>query len=380
LFKKWIDKLEEKIIYASNQDLKPDLFSFAWLLICVSCMYGLVVKLRIILYGRGVLKQKTLPCFVISIGNIIVGGTGKTPMAIYLAKLLKKMGKRVVVISRGYKGKYSNDSLIVSQKGKIFCDVKECGDEPYMMAKEDAFPVVVGKNRFKAGIKAIKAFNPDVIVLDDGFQHIQLKRDLDLLLFDYSNPLGNKRLLPAGRLRETRKASQERVDAIIFTRCLKIDENSENSEKLVQGYPDCPWFKTFHIPYVAAQISNQKNSKKIVKDLSFLKGKNAIIFSGIANNSNFYLTLKKLGINILEHLEFKDHYRYRNEDILRINKTAQKVCADMILTTEKDWIKFNHNVQPGCEWVMDLVVIGVKIEFEQRQNFKVFLKSELKKK
>ena len=377
MFEKWFNKLEKKITDISNQQYKPDLLSFKSLLICISYIYGFSVNLRLCLYNRGILKQKILPCFVISIGNIVIGGTGKTPMAVYVAKLLKKMGKSVVVLSRGYKGKYKNESLIVSDGNKIFCSVEDCGDEPYMMAKEKLFPVVVGKNRFKAGLKAINAFNPDIIVLDDGFQHLKLKRNLDLLLVDYVNPLGNKRLLPAGRLREIPQTLAHRADAIIFTRSPENDAIDENIKKK-SGFDNediqfKTFFKTFHQPYIFKHITHNPMSKKLVSDVADLKGKSAILFSGIAKNSSFYLSMKNLGVNILEHLEFKDHYRYKEVDILMINKAVRNMHSDFILTTQKDWVKLNSNI----EWATDLLVIGIDICFQQPETFQSFLNEKL---
>ena len=375
MFEKYLNKLEEKVTHISGRNFRPDVFSFEWFLVGISYLYGLGVRFRIWLYKKGILKQKTLPCFVLSIGNIVVGGAGKTPMAIYVAQILKKMGKQAVVVSRGYKGNYKNDAVIVSDGNRIFLDAEASGDEPYMMARRRSFPVVVGKNRFKAGMKAINAFNPDVIVLDDGFQHLKLKRDLDLLLLDYSNPLGNKRFLPAGRLRESPQTSAQRADALIFTRSPDKDETAESIKEVLRHYPGCPWFKTFHAPFIFKQIIHNEDSKECYTDVSDLKGKKAVLFSAIAKNTSFLQVMKESGVNVLDHLEFKDHYRYKEPDILLINRAAKKVCADVILTTEKDWAKLNQDI----EWGLDLIVIGIQIEFEDSQRFESFLNSRLKK-
>jgi len=374
LFKKYLNKLEERVTHISSRNFKPVVFSFEWFLVGISYGYGLGVWFRLWLYKKGLVRQKTLPCFVISVGNIVVGGAGKTPMAIYVAQILKEMGKQPVVISRGYKGKYKNNSLIVSNGDQIFSNAEDSGDEPYMMAKRRSFPVVVGKDRFKAGIKAINAFKPDVIVLDDGFQHLKLKRDLDLLLLDYSNPLGNKRFLPAGRLRETLETSTQRTDALIFTRSQDNDENSENVKDVLQHFPDCPWFKTFHRPFIFKQIVCNTNLKEDKMDVRDLKGKRAILFSAIAKNSSFYHTMKESGINVMEHLEFKDHYRYKESDLLMINMTAKRAGADIILTTEKDWAKLDSDI----EWKTDLAVIGIHIRFQDPERFGSFLELKLK--
>ncbi len=375
MFETWLNKLEKRVGYISTRNYKPGIFSFEWFLVGISYLYGMGVRFRLWLYQKGMLKQKTLPCFVISIGNIVVGGAGKTPMAIYVANVLKGMGKQPVVISRGYKGKYKTDAVIVSDGDRIFSNAEISGDEPVMMAQRRAFPVVVGKERFKAGIKAIEAFTPDVIILDDGFQHLKLKRDLDLLLLDYVNPLGNKRFLPAGRLRETPQISAQRADALIFTRSPDKDETAYAVNEVLGYFSDCPWFKTFHTPFVLKQVVHDENLKQGITDIAGLKGKKALLFSGLAKNRSFNHAMKESGVNVMDHLEFKDHYRYKNADILMINTSAKTVGADVILTTEKDWAKLG----PGIKWALDLIVIGIQIEFEDPQQFECLLNSRLKK-
>ncbi|OGR34068.1 MAG: tetraacyldisaccharide 4'-kinase, partial [Desulfobacula sp. RIFOXYB2_FULL_45_6] len=219
MFDQWKNKIEDRVTGISGQDYSPALFSLEWVLAGLSYLYGKGAGVWQWLYLKKILRQKELPCFVISIGNIVAGGAGKTPMTLYTAELLKKIGKKPVVISRGYKGVYDGDFCIVSDGRRVFSTAEESGDEPFMMASRLMFPVVVGKDRFKAGMRAVDRFGPDVIVLDDGFQHLRLKKDLDILLFDFKNPLGNTRLLPAGRLRQSPQSSAKRADAVIFTRC-----------------------------------------------------------------------------------------------------------------------------------------------------------------
>lgn len=373
MFETVLNKLEQRVYQICDTHYTPRIFSFEWFAIVISHGYGMGVRFRLWLYSRGILKQKRLPCFVISVGNIVVGGTGKTPMAIYLATQLKKMGKQVVVVSRGYKGQYKDPAAIVCDGDQIFLRAEDSGDEPYMMARKRIFPVVVGKDRFKAGIKAIDAFNPDVIVLDDGFQHVKLKRDLDLLLFDYSSPLGNTRLVPAGRLRESAGMSAPRADALVFTRCPDISNKDEGVEQVLGHYPDCPGFKTFHRPFIVKHIVCSTNVKNPITQVSGLKGKKAVLFSGLAKNTSFFNTMKESLVNVLDHLEFKDHYRYKDADILMINTSANKLGADIILTTEKDWAKIDQDLK----WGLDLIVIGIQIEFEHPQKFEAFLHSRL---
>ncbi len=374
MFDAWQKRIEDRIIKISSQDYIPVLFSLEWVLVGLSCLYEKGVCFWLWLYEKKIMAQKELPCFVISIGNIVAGGAGKTPMTLYVAELLKKIGKKPVVISRGYKGHYSVDSIIVSDGQKVFSSAEESGDEPFMMAGRLLFPVVVGKDRFKAGQKAMDTFSPDVIILDDGFQHVKLKRDMDILLFDFNHPLGNKRLLPAGRLRETLHSSGKRADAIIFTRCVEEDKKSA-IDTLLQSYPGRPFFKTFHTPYIRWWIKKDKKWPEIESDMDLLQGKKAILFSGIAHNRAFYESMAKAGINILHHLEFKDHHRYKTSDFLAINRMARKKEAECILTTEKDGVKIDRNTQ----WEMDFLVIGIRIEFEHPEKFEDFLVTNMEK-
>ncbi|MFA5904621.1 MAG: tetraacyldisaccharide 4'-kinase [Desulfobacula sp.] len=376
MFRKWLNKIEDRIIKISGQDYTPRPLSLEWVLVCLSRLYGAGVGFRLWLYQKKIFRQKKLPCFVISIGNIVAGGSGKTPMTQYLAELLKKIGKKPVVISRGYKGRYNGDVLIVSDGHRIFSSAEESGDEPFMMATRLSFPVVVGKDRFNAGLEAMAAFNPDVAVLDDGFQHVRLKRNLDILLFDFKNPLENKRMLPAGRLRETLQTSGKRADAVVFTRCPEKNENGNDIDALLQSYPDRPVFKTFHKPYIRWWVKKDRKLPEIDSDMDVLPGKKAVLFSGLARNRAFYDSMADSGINILYHLEFKDHHRYKTSDFLMINSVALKQQADFILTTEKDWVKIGRDIK----WETDFLVIGIRMEFEYPEKFEDFLVTEMEKK
>jgi len=385
LFKLLFENLEKKITRISAQDYEPALFSFEWLLVLISWVYKAGAGLRLQMYQTGLLKSRQLPCFVISIGNIMAGGAGKTPMAIYLAKLLKKMGKNPVVISRGYKGTFGTGAKIVGDGKTVFLSADTAGDEPYMMAKKKMFPVVVGKDRYTAGKLAIKELNPDVIILDDGFQHLKLKRDINILLFDHDRPLGNERMLPAGRLRETPAMSKSPVHAIISTRSPEktdADQKMDNRQtlELLERYSDIPCFKSFHTPFLFKLIlSDEKSSEypkktRDLKNFDILKGRKAILFSGIANNKAFAADVRKLGCNIVDHLEFKDHFIYKNSDIRMIQKKTSSLNADMVVTTEKDWVKIEHDI----EWNVDVAVIGINIKFQNPTQFESFLKTQLK--
>ena len=173
-FKVSIERLRNRISATASRSGPSPFFSMQTALLVLSLAYGAVIRIRARLYEVGLLPSKTLPCPVVSVGNIITGGTGKTPMTIFVAQLLRDKGCRVVVISRGYRGQMEASGGIVSDGKRIFKGPGEAGDEPYLMARVlKGIPVVVGKRRFDAGMMAIEYFQPDVIVLDDGFQHLK---------------------------------------------------------------------------------------------------------------------------------------------------------------------------------------------------------------
>ncbi len=374
MFEPWLNRLEKKITRISDQVYEPDLFSLEQGLVVASRFYRAVTTLRIKLYQWGLLKEKKLPCFVISIGNILAGGAGKTPMAFYLAELLIRMGKKPVVISRGYKGSLKGEAGMVSDGSTLFLSAHTAGDEPVMMARRHLFPVVVGRDRYRAGMLAIEHLNPDVMILDDGFQHLQLKKDLNILLFDHDRPLGNSRLLPAGRLRESVGLSKNRCQALVFTRCPKTPDLPGPVQDILDHHGDLPFFKTYHVPFLMKMLPGKKRPGPVIHSPGPLKGRPGLLFSGIATNESFRKAAQELGVKVMDHLEFKDHYRYKGADILGIQQRAGEIGTDLIVTTEKDWVKLD----PEIPWDQDLAVIGIEIKFENAPAFENFIRSRLK--
>ncbi len=361
--------LEKKIIQVSGQQYQPTVLSFEGLLVAASYLYGAGTAFRNRLYRFGCLEQKGLPCPVISVGNITAGGTGKTPMAIYLADLLTRLGRKPVVISRGYKGCLKKDAAVVGNGCKLFLDADQAGDEPHMMASLKQFPVVVGKKRYQAGLLAMKRLSPDIMVLDDGFQHIRLKRDIDLLLMDHDQPFGNGRMLPAGRLREPAARALARAHAVILTRCPDLSPQKPHHVSCLA--PHLPVYYTRHQPFLYTWISGP-DSKPHTR-LDSLKGLRVVLFSGIGDNKSFYQTIQNLGARILDHLEFADHYRYKGADIRKIQDRAESLGADMLVTTQKDWVKLDT----GEKWVKDLAVVGVQLVFTKEKRFESFITNRL---
>ena len=331
------------------------------LLVLLSRFYGMLVRLRRILYDHGIFRTRRLPCGVISIGNLTVGGTGKTPMTIYLADLLKNSGYRPVVISRGYKGRAEKKGGVVSDRDKILLGADIAGDEPFLMAQRlEGIPVLVGADRFKAGMKAVNNFFPDVIVLDDAFQHCRLHRDMDIVLIDDKSFLGNRHLLPRGILREP-ASSMARADLFVLTRC--DGGKSRSYELLSEMASGKPVFKSSHEPYVCGIYNGEKAGTEVgipldaSRNFDFLKKANVFVFSGIAKNEEFLNTVESLFGRVAGVLAFDDHHRYSEPDFRRISEEAKKCAADYIVTTEKDYVKIAHRMHSP----VDIVVIGVRL-------------------
>lgn len=376
----WIRKKIETVITGDNQ---KGCTWFVPVLLMASKAYGGVVKLRETFYGKSVLKTKRLPCFVISIGNITAGGTGKTPMTIYVADVLKKLGYRVVIISRGYKGGAETSGGIVSNGRAILMGAEIAGDEPYMMASQlKDIPVIVGKNRFKAGMAAVKEFNPDVLILDDAFQHLNLQRDIDLVLLDYRRPFGNGHLLPRGTLREPASALS-RATAFILTRSdTKTDAEAASLRiTLKRNSEEKPVFRSTHIPYIHKIVSGEKSileskfDESLPFDFQLINGCRAFVFSGLAHNDDFHRMLEKLKCVVINSFEFCDHHFYSDQDIKNIKESVQRFNVDCLITTEKDFVRIPRT----NKWPVDLVVVGIEVSLgPDAELFNTFIQNRIK--
>ncbi len=293
----------------------------------LTLIYGFLAVLRRYLYEHNILKKKRLPLPVISIGNLSVGGTGKTPLTIFTAKQLQKKKLKPCILSRGYKRK-TDETLVVSDGEKIFVSWEYAGDEPYIMAKR-GIPVVVGRERYKAGLLALDTIKPDLFILDDGFQHFQLERDINILIVDSTNPFWNDYLIPLGRLREPR-SFYKYADFFVITKLSNLTQKQK--EAFLKEV------EKFNKPYF---IANEKLSGVIDKDFnrfdfSVLEGKEIVVFAGLGNNEQFFNTVKRLSkeyhFKIKEFISFPDHFDYKEFDLPE---------ADIYLTTEKDIIKID---------------------------------------
>jgi len=334
--------------------------------------YGWIMGVRERLYVRGVLPSRSLPCRVVSIGNLVAGGTGKTPMTIFVARLIQSLGYRVVVVSRGYRGRMEPSGGVVSDGRTILAGPEDAGDEPYLMAKIlTGIPVVVGRRRWEAGMLAVQRFDPHCIVLDDAFQHRRLQRDLDVVLLDSRSPVGNGHLLPRGRLREPLSALQ-RAQAVVFTRC-----QAPVGPDLLKRLPaHCRVFYSVHTPLIRASTAPAGDASSDVTAMAMLHGRRVLAFAGLADNRQFFDLLRQSGCRTTRTLAFADHHRYTVGDLDHISRMAVETGADVLVTTFKDWVKL-ENVR---SWPLPLVAVDVTIKLtHQERGFRSFLSNALKK-
>lgn len=296
----------------------------------LSLPYGVAVRTRAFSYSIGLLRTKRLPCPVISVGNITVGGTGKTPLVMALAKVLMDRGIPVAILSRGYKGKKSSGPL-VSDGQVVFHSPGESGDEPFLMTKTlKGIPVLVGRDRFINGHMALQKFDVRGLLLDDGYQHLQLYRDLNILLIDSRIGFGDHHLLPRGILREP-LSHLKRADIFLITKVV-YPEACHCLEARLRELHSSP--QIFHSHYEPLGFIGPQEEWEEVQSL---KGKRVIAFSGIANSDYFTSLLKKCGMEIVREVLFPDHHLYAARDLNSIQKKVKDV--DWVVTTEKDMVK-----------------------------------------
>jgi len=292
-----------------------------------SLMYSLVLGQRAALYDFGVLKTHRLPRPVVSIGNITVGGTGKTPVTAYIARFLLAAGYRVAVLSRGYGGSLEGQTSVVSDGATIMMSAGECGDEPYLLASTvPGLMVVIGTDRCAAGQLALTQLSPDVFLLDDGYQHLRLHRDLNILLLDFSRPFGNCWTLPAGMLREPSTATG-RADLIIMTRASEGVTITTDT----RGIPACV---SRHTIVDLLPLGNRSPVP-----FSHCKDKKVLAFAGIADPDSFFEGLRAKELNLVSCLRFPDHVVYNKERCDEIADAKKRSGADFLITTEKDGVK-----------------------------------------
>ena len=325
-------------------------------------LYEELGDLRRKAYEGGMLHARKLSIPVVSVGNLTVGGTGKTPTTLYLARLLQGWGKRVAVLSRGYKGKAPLKINVVSD-GKTVCLGPEgAGDEPFLLAEKlPGVPVLTGKDRGALGEYAWRNFASELVILDDGFQHVRLKRDLDILVLDGGNPFGNGYVLPRGNLRESPK-HLERADLILINNADSPDMDVNLVRRIRSYNSRAPVFSFFYVPTTLRRLQAREECS-----LDCLRGCEVVALAGLASPGSFCAVLRGLGAKIVDTMFYPDHHRYHVGDICTGESKA------LVVTTEKDAVKLRQfSLMKG-----EVLVLGIDVQIDKEIEFFDYLKNRL---
>ena len=324
------------------------------LLFVASRFYRMAVQFRHWLYDKRVIRNQALGCLVVSIGNLSCGGTGKTPVVEVFARSLSQKGRKVAILSRGYRrkkrtfweklvhafnsGEMELPPQVVSDGNDLLMDSEHAGDEPYMLASNlPDVAVVVDKNRVKSGIHAIDEFETDVIILDDGFQYLKLKPHINIFLVASTDPFGNGHVLPRGILREPIK-NIRRADYIFLTKSDGTHKNTHLKRFLRRHTRRAEIIECCHKPQHLVKLFSNREEQK----LSFLNGKKVAALSAIARPESFENFLEQLGAELVAKDHFADHHRYTQQEIIDFVNTAKASGAEMVVTTEKDAVRIPH--------------------------------------
>jgi len=306
----------------------PDKLLFV-VLLPVSLLYGAMNWLRGSCYDRGWLSTYRSSLPIISVGNLAVGGLGKTPVVDWLVNYFCRQGKRVAIVSRGYGGSFTGDVGVVSSgDGQLLMAARVAGDEPVLLARHNPHvPVLIARKRMIAIQELERSFDIDLVVLDDAFQHRQVGRSIDLVLLDATRPFGNGWPLPLGNLREFPCALQ-RADLLLLTR-----GQGAIHEKIAEK----PTFSSRHV--LAKHVTDLEGSEILVDQL---RGKTIVAFAGIANPDAFFRSLSELGLSLSQQIPLADHVEYTPAVVRKLTEAA--IGADVLITTEKDAVKLTANM------------------------------------
>ena len=329
-------------------------------------VYYLVITIRNLFFDKNIFKIQCVDAKVYSIGNLTIGGSGKTPLVIYLADILKSSGKKVAVLSRGYARK-SKGYLLVSNGEKIFTSVRESGDEIYHTVLECKVPAAVCEDRVTGAKNLIRDVKAEEIILDDGFQHRWIKRDVNLLIIEQRFLVHDRffihNLLPGGNMREP-LSSLRRANAIVINR--KFSEREDIPEKKKQYFKDK---KVFTAYYQALRfVDIVKKDEYSLKDF---EGQKSLVVSGVANPDSFLNALTQKNVNISNRIVFRDHKDYTLKEVQHIRKQFYATNSHSVVTTEKDAVKLMSFVRELDD--IDIFYLKIKLNMDDPESFKQFV-------
>tara|TARA_Y100001960_G_scaffold192740_1_gene201750 strand:- start:135 stop:1172 length:1038 start_codon:yes stop_codon:yes gene_type:complete len=315
----------------------------------ITLFYWGVIFWRNIFYNFNFFVSRKIPTKVVSVGNITAGGTGKTPAVIYLSQFFKKRNYKVAVLSRGYGRKTAGTQLVTNGKEAVD-DWRNFGDEPTLISQKlKDIPIVVDQNRHRGAMYLIEKFNPDIIIMDDAFQHRSIERDLDLVLINSQAPISDYRLIPHGLLREPIR-HLKRADAIILTK----SNLGKPQQKLISKV------KKSNLPVFYSTIIH--NHFFTINNEMFKPENNARVLavSGIADPQSFYESLKRTNIKMVKKIPYFDHYEFKQSDIEKLKEALIDNDADIIVTTEKDMIRLKNLDLSG----IDIYSLGIDFQLD----------------
>ncbi|HXI62159.1 MAG TPA: tetraacyldisaccharide 4'-kinase [Pyrinomonadaceae bacterium] len=325
----------------------------------LSFIYGLGVRVRNALYRRGMLRTLEVGAPVISVGNLTVGGTGKTPLVEWIANQLAQRDLRVTVLTRGY-GRKSSGRVVVSDGSMIRSNVDESGDEPFLLAQNlnGRAAVICDANRVAAARWVIANLRTDVFILDDAFQHQRIKRDLNVLTIDATNPWGDRSLLPKGKLREP-VDELSRADCVVITRAVDSSVNELRSE-IESKWAGLPTFVS-RIEFAGLQKLDEMNSSP---EVNMMKTTPVAAFCGIGNPESFFSLVRGAGYQLKDTSAFRDHYNYQQADIDRLVNHAAHNGAEAVFTTAKDAVKLK-----SLSFALPCYVVNIAMKIEDEESF-----------
>jgi tetraacyldisaccharide 4'-kinase len=327
-------------------------------------LYGAAMKTRRALYGSGRLRVHKLGVPVISVGNLTLGGTGKTPLVEWIARELAQTGMRVCILTRGYGRQNAAARTIVSNGNDILANADEAGDEPLLLAEKlkGQAAVISDADRVAAAAWALKNFQSEVFVLDDGFQHLRVARNLNILTIDATNPWGNGKLLPAGILRESR-AELARADCIVITRADDLNSTEALRHEIMAKVKQIPVFSSRMKLCGLRAVQTQSSV-----DAEEIKASRVVAFCGLGNPASFFSLLRRSGYQLAHTQAFRDHYRYLQTDVEHLEQEARSHGAQVLLTTAKDEVKLR-----SLKFGLPCYTADIAIEIEDENNFRTLV-------
>ena len=374
-------------------EMKPNL-----VLSPLSVAYAAATRLRIAAYKKGLLKTTKLSVPVVSIGNITVGGTGKTPLVARISRLLAHEGRKVCILTRGYGRKNATERILVSNGSEVLAHLDDSGDEPLWLAENlrGVAAVLCDPDRAAAGQWAIEQLGVNVLVLDDGFQHLQLARDLNILTIDATNPWGSGRLLPSGRLREAPRGAA-RADCAIITRAESPSPTQELKTKLQELLGERPIFTSHMRTTGVRELSGLQSDSKFAAALpSNVKPGNlsggrppslpanlandewaaiaqpVAAFCAVGNPDSFFQQLSREELSLAHTGAFPDHHQYTQAEITRFSDEAKRAGAASLITTAKDSVKLHE-----FEFSLPCYVLEIEISIDEEDRLRDLIRAAI---